>query len=318
MAVPIVRTGAEGIGGSLMPRDIAGFIFERAERASAVMQLTPREELPTTGKTIPVITGRPTASWVSEAGRKGVSDVTVGTKNMDPKKLAVIVPFSKEYLRDNRINLLGMLRPKIAEAFAMAFDAATLHGTSTPFTTFINQTTNQVTLGTATQATGGYHKDLVSVLSQTVGGANRGKAYRHTGWAFDTTTEPVLMTSYDSQGRPLLVESTTNTGSVSRLLGRQVSYFDNVGTAAVADDPATTTTNEAAPGVAGFGGDWTQARYGVAADITYDISREASIELAGGQVLHLWQDNLVALLAEAEYGFIVNDVQAFSRIRYNV
>lgn len=297
MAVPIVRTGAEGLGGDLMPRDIAGFIFERAERMSATMQLAPREELPTTGKTIPVVTGRPTASWTSEAGRKGVSDMTVGTKNMDPKKLAVIVPFSKEYLRDNRINLLGMLRPKIAEAFAMAFDAATLHGTSTPFTSYINETANEVILGTADQAGGGYHADLTSVIAQTVGGDNQGKGYRHNGWAFDTVAEPTLMSSYDANGRPLLVESATATGTVPRLVGRSVSYFDNV----------------AASQVLGFGGDWSQARYGVAADISYDITREASIEV-GGDVLHLWQDNLVALLAEAEYGFIVNDANGFSRV----
>lgn len=299
MAVPIVRTGAEGLGGSLMPRDVSGFIFERAERMSAVMQLVPKEELPTNGKTIPVVTGRPTAGWVSEGGRKPVSDMTIGTKNMDPKKLAVIVPFSKEYLRDNRINIMQMLRPKIAEAFAMAFDASTLHGTSTPFTSFINQTTNQVAFGTATQANGGLHADLVSAIGQTVGGGNQGKGYRHTGWAFDTVAEPTLLTSYDSTGRPLMVESATDGGSVQRLVGRSVRYFDNV----------------AASTILGFGGDWSQARYGVAEDITYDISREASILLADGTTrLDLWQNNLVALLAEAEYGFIANDVQAFSRI----
>lgn len=298
MAVPIVRAGDEALGGDLMPRDIAGFIFERTERMSAIMQLAPREELPTTGKTIPVVTGRPTASWTSEAGRKGVSDMTVGTKTMDPKKLTVIVPFSKEYLRDNRINLLGMLRPKIAEAFAMAFDAATLHGTSTPFTTFIGQTTNQIALGTATQADGGYHADLTGVIAQTVGGPNAGKGYRHNGWAFDTVAEPTLLSSYDANGRPLMVDSATSQGTVPNLVGRRVSYYDNV----------------AASSILGFGGDWAQARYGVASDITYSMSSEASIELADTSVLHLWQDNLVALLAEAEYGFIVNDVQAFSEI----
>ncbi len=296
MAVPIVRTGAQGLGGSLMPREVSGFIFERAERQSAVMQLVPRESLPTTGKTIPVVTGRPSAGWVSEGGRKPVSDMTVGVKIMDPKKLAVIVPFSKEYLRDDKIGLMRMLRPKIAEAFATAFDAAALHGASTPFTTYVNQTTNEVTLGTATE--GGYHADLTQVIAETVGGENRGKGYRHTGWAFDTVAEPTLLASYDGQGRPLLVETATNDGTIPRLIGRRVSYFDNVGDS----------------NVIGFGGDWSQARYGVAEDINYDISKEASIELADSTVLHLWQNNLVALLAEAEYGFIVNDPQAFTRI----
>lgn len=312
MAVPIVRSGPEGIGGELMPREISDFIFERAARASAVMQQAPSIPLTGRGKTIPVVTGRPTASWVDEGGRKPVSDATISTKQMDPKKIAVIVPFSKEYLRDNTINIMQMLRPQIAEAFAMAFDAAALYGTASPFTTYVNQTTNAVTLGTAT--TGGYHADLVGSISQIIGGANQGKGYRHNGWAFDSVAEPELLASYDGQGRPLLVESATNDGNVARLIGRRVSYYDNVGKPAVPDDPGTTGVDESEPEVLGFGGDWQQARYGVASDISYDISSQATIELADNTRLNLWQDNLVALLAEAEYGFIVNDPQAFSRV----
>lgn len=296
MAVPTVRAGSEGIGGELMPREISGFIFERAARASAVMQQVPQIPLAGRGRTIPVVTGRPTASWVDEAGRKPVSDATIATKIMDPKKIAVIVPFSKEYLRDNTINIMQMLRPQIAEAFAMAFDAATLHGTATPFTTFLNQTTNEVTLGSA--SAGGYHADLVGSISQVMSGENRGKGYRHNGWTFDSVAEPELLATYDTQGRPLLVDSTTDQGTVPNLIGRRVAYYDNV----------------AESNILGFGGDWQQARYGVSSNLTYDISTQASIELAEGQVLHLWQDNLVALLAEAEYGFIANNVQAFTRI----
>lgn len=181
----------------------------------------------------------------------------------------------------------------------MAFDAATLHGTSTPFPTYINQTTNAVTLGAATE--GGYHADLVGAIAQTVSGGNQGKGYRHNGWAFDTVAEPTLLASYDGQGRPLMVESTTTGGTVQNLVGRNVRYFDNV----------------AASAILGFGGDWSQARYGVAADLTYSLSREATIQLGDDTAptyLHLFQQNLVALLVEAEYGFIVNDVEAFSRI----
>ena len=121
MAVPIVKSG---VGTDLLPRDVADFIFERVAQTSAVQALVPEEPLTGAGKAIPVMTGRPVAGWVSEGGRKPVSDATMSTKVMDPKKLAVIVPFSKEYLRDSRINLMNYLRPQIAEAFAIAFDAA--------------------------------------------------------------------------------------------------------------------------------------------------------------------------------------------------
>lgn len=290
MAIPIVRSG---VGTDLLPRDVADFIFETVEQRSAVQALVPREPLSGNGKAIPVMTGRPTAGWVAEGGRKPVSDATMTLKNMDAKKLAVIVPFSKEYLRDSQINLMNYLRPKIAEAFAIAFDAACLHGTSTPFADYIAETTNTVELGTNNAASGGLYKDLVSGIALVNG---EGEGYRHNGFAFDLTYEADLLGAVAPDGRPLLVEGTQNSALVGRVAGRNVAYYEGI----------------AAGTVRGFGGDWRQARYGVASDIAYDISTEASIILADGTTtLHLWQNNLVALLAEAEYGFVINDVEAF-------
>jgi hypothetical protein len=56
-------------------------------------------------------------------------------KTMDPKKLAAIAVVSAEVVRANPGGYMDVLRPQIAEAFAVAFDAAALHGTSSPFST---------------------------------------------------------------------------------------------------------------------------------------------------------------------------------------
>lgn len=305
MAVPIVRPG---FGDQLMPREIADFIFEKMEQSSVVQQLAPQEPLAGEGKSIPVITGKPSAGWVSEGGRKPVSDMTVGSKVMDPKKLAVIVPFSKEYLRDSRVNLFDMLRPKIAEAFATAFDAAAIAGTSTPFANFLLQTTNTREIGTSTQAQGGIYGDLVNSLGQVVA---EGKSYRVNGWAADYTAETLLLGAIDGNGRPLF-NPDANVGIFGgTLLSRPVYYGENVGTPVVTGTPNT-------GGVQMIGGDWSQARYGIASDVAYSLSDQASIVLADGTTtLNLWQDNLVALLAEAEFGFVVNDVEAFVQVTNN-
>lgn len=305
MAIPIVRPG---FGDDLLPRAVADFIFEKTTEMSVTMQLAPEEPLAGSGKAIPVITGKPSAGWVSEGGRKPVSDMTVASKTMDPKKLAVIVPFSKEYLRDERVNLFGMLRPKIAEAFAAAFDAATMAGTSTPFANYLLQTTNSVEIGTATQANGGIYKDLVNAMGTVVA---EGKNYRVNGWAADYTAETLLLGATDTTGRPIF-NADANVGIFGgSLLSRPVYYGENVGTPVVTGTPNT-------GGVQMIGGDWSQARYGVASDIAYSLSDQASIVLADGTTtLNLWQDNLVALLAEAEFGFVVNDVEAFVQVTDN-
>lgn len=298
MAVPIVRPT---LGGDLMPREIVQDIFSKAERQSVIQQLAQNQPLATTGAVIPVITGTPSAGWVSEAGRKPVSDMTIGSKLLEPKKLAVIVPFSKEYLRDSSIDLLALLRPKIAEAFAVSFDAATIKGTSTPFTDYIYETTNAVEHGTnASGAAGGFHQDLIDAIGTV---ADEGDRYRVDTWVFDETFETVLLGSRDANGQSFFAPDPINDGGpAGRMLGRNVLY-----------------TNQAATGAAqenrGFGIDSSQVAWGVSSDIQYDISNQASIVLADGTtVLHLWQNNLVALLAETELAFVMNDVQAAVRI----
>jgi hypothetical protein len=59
-----------------------------------------------------------------------------------------------------------------------------------------------------------------------------------------------------------------------------------------------------------IGGDWTQCAYGVGMDISIRISNEASYY--DGTTWHsAFQENLVLLLVEAYYGFVVGNVNAF-------
>jgi hypothetical protein len=58
------------------------------------------------------------------------------------------------------------------------------------------------------------------------------------------------------------------------------------------------------------GGDWTQAAYGVGMDISLRISKEASY--FDGTTWHsAFQENLVLVLAEAYYGFVMGAKRAF-------
>jgi hypothetical protein len=62
--------------------------------------------------------------------------------------------------------------------------------------------------------------------------------------------------------------------------------------------------------VRAIGGDWSQAAYGVGMDISIKISTEANYY--DGSTWHsAFQENLVLLLAEAYYGFVVGNTNAF-------
>lgn len=61
------------------------------------------------------------------------------------------------------------------------------------------------------------------------------------------------------------------------------------------------------------GGDFSQCAYGVGMDITIKRSFEASYVDTDGTTHSAFQENLVLLLAEAYYGFVVGETEAFVR-----
>ena len=278
-----------------LSREQAQPIFERAARSSVVQSLAPEVPLGPSGTAIPVVTGRLSAGWVAEGAQKPASSGALSLKNMDPKKLATIAVVSAEVVRANPGNFMGILRNQVGDAFASAFDAAALHGTSTPFSTYVAQTTKSVEIGTTTQANGGIFGDINAGLSLLV---NDGK--RLSGFALDDRFEPLLNGAVDTSGRPIFIDTPVvdNAGPIrqGRLLGRSAYIGEGVYL-------ESTDTY-------GFGGDWSQAAWGVVGGISYKVSTEATVTI-NGSLVSLFENNLVAVLAEAEYGFLVNDTAAF-------
>ncbi len=64
-------------------------------------------------------------------------------------------------------------------------------------------------------------------------------------------------------------------------------------------------------GLRAIGGDWSQCAWGQGMDITMRVSSEASYTDAQGVTHSSFQENLVLLLVEAYYGFVVADPNAF-------
>ena len=276
-------------------RDQSAAIFEQAAKVSVVQQLATRVPLGINGESIPVVTGKVQAGWVAEGAQKPASKGSMALKTMDPKKIAAVAVVSAEVVRANPGGYMDLLRPQIAEAFAVAFDAAALYGTSSPFSTNLaTGSSTQEFTGTKPAFTAVYD-DLNAGLSTLV---NAGK--KLTGWAFDNRFEPVLNGSKDTSGRPLFVEApfTETNGPVrqGRLLGRQAFIGDGI------YDGASSTY--------GFAGDWSQVAWGAVGGISYKVSTEATVTI-NGVLTSLFENNLVAILAEAEYGFLVNDPASF-------
>ena len=119
--VPTNRTNIQ------LPNEVSTEILQKTQEGSMVMQLARQIALPGRGAQIPVITGDPTASWVSETGTKPVSNPTLDKKIMQAHKLAVIVPFSDEFRRDAAA-LYDALIARLPGALAKKFDETVFFG----------------------------------------------------------------------------------------------------------------------------------------------------------------------------------------------
>lgn len=232
-------------------------------------------------------------------------------KTIEPKKVAAIAVVSAEVVRANPGGYVDQIRPQMAEAFATAFDRAALRdegpdGTpgGGPFTTNVSSTSKNSELGTGATI----YSDIVSALSDLVGD---GKKLR--GFALDDRMEPLFLGALDKNDRPIFIDTPIDETTAAmfaanqaqparpgRLIGRDAVFADGVG----ADTPVSGTYD------LGYAGDWTQCAWGVVGGIRYKLSTEASVTI-NGALTSLFENNLVAILGEAEYGFLCNDPESF-------
>lgn len=294
---------------ALLPRILTGPIFEQSVEQSAVMQLAKPIPLAIDATTsIPVPLDIPTADWVGEAQSKPVSTGAVAVKTMTAKKIAVLIPVSMEVARTNAGGLWTQLQRDLPTAFARAFDHAAIHGKTMrgaagPFPDYLARTTKSVTLGTAAANEGGLWSDFVNGMELVVD-----DDYDLTGFAADHRLKPKMMNSVDVNGRPFFVDTLTpgtNTALAGSLLGEPLAYSRAISGKQRRQSTSVDT------GLRAIGGDWTQAAYGVGMDITVRISNEATYIDEEGAVHSAFQENLTLLLAEAFYGYVQGDDDAF-------
>lgn len=281
-------TTTSAFAGFIKPAQAQNY-FEKARYASSVMQLARQVPLGASGQEIIVPTGKATAGWVSEGQKKPTTETSIGVKGFTPHKIAAISVVSAEVVRANPGNYMTLLQDEIAQSFAEAFDAAALHGDG-PFAASVSDTTKSVSLST------GAYDGVVEALDVL---AKDGK--KLNGFAFDRVVEATFLGEKDGVDRPLFVdtplENTASAVTPGRIIGRSSFLGDGV----AKDD------------VVGFAGDWSQLVWGTVGGIKFDVSTQATVTL-DGSLVSLFENNLVAIRAEAEYGLLINDVEAFVSI----
>ncbi|SDJ74604.1 phage major capsid protein [Streptomyces indicus] len=302
----------------LLPPEITGPIFDRTTETSAVMRLADRVPLSMVAETaIPISLDVPVAGWVKEGGPKPTGTAGKGAKKIHGEKVAVLVPISQEVANNNAAGLYSQVQRDLPVALARAFDMAAIHGKTLlgspgPFDDFLTATPYTVQLGAAAQNKGGVWADLVNGMKLVVDGDDDpndpSEGYDVTGWVGDPRLRPELLLATDLNGRPIFVDTTTPGVDAVRsgtLLSEPLTYSRAISGKLVRQSGLRDS------GLRLIGGDFSQCAYGVGMDITLRISTEAGYVDADGIWHSAFQENLVLVLAEAYFGFVVGNPKAF-------
>ena len=271
-----------------LPVDVSNEIIQKTQEGSAVMQLARQIALPGRGAAINVITSDPEAAWVSETGSKPVSNPGLETKVMRAYKLAVIVPFSNEFRRDVAA-LYDALIQRLPKALGQKFDSTVFGVTAAPGSDFDS-------LGSCTAQ---------SLASDVYGGlvaADTDIALHGgilNGFVLSAQARGVLLGATDNDDRPLFINNVSE-GAIPMVLGAKTVL-------------SKAAFKSGSPAQIAFAGDWTQALYGVVEGVKIDYSSDATLDLGGGSVINLFQQNMFAVRAEIEVGFRA-DTSVFNKL----
>lgn len=281
--IPTNRTNID------IPTEISTLILQGAQEQSAVMQLATQIPLPGNGLTIPVITSDPEAEWVTETGAKPVKNPGISKKIMQAYKLAVIVPFSMEFRRDANA-LFNALVSRLPGALARKFDETVFHGDA-PGSNF------DVLASCTAQLISSDTYDALVAADQDIA-VHDGIL---NGWAVSPQARGILLGAKDYNQRPIFINNVADE-AIPRILGAPTYASKGAYKAG-------------SPAVVGFAGDWTKAMYGIVQGVTVDISEEATLVTGatGAAPINLWQQNMFAVRAEIEVGFVA-DTNCFNKL----
>lgn len=269
--------------------------FAEAEKVSIVQRFARKIPMGATGVKIPHWTGEVSAQWVGEGEMKPLTKGNLSKQTVAPHKIATIFTASAEVVRANPANYLSTMRTKVATAIGQAFDQAVLYGVDSPFDHYLAETTKTVSINDNLY-------DAVAVRGLRLL-ANDGKKWRAT--LLDDTVEPILNGSYDNNGRPLWIDSPFSQENPVNREGRIVGR------------PSILAETVASGNTLGFAGDFNQIVWGQVGGLSYSVSDQATLNFGTADspnLISLWQHNLVAVLVEAEFGLLINDVDAFYKL----
>ena len=281
-----------------IPAEQGTLVLREFMENSVIAQLATPETMDKPIKHFTYLADGPGAYWVDEAEVIKTSKATWLDAKMEAKKLAVIIPVSKEFLKFTVSDFFEQMKPAIAEAFYTKFDQAGLFGVDTPYASGVSVWENITASGNVLPmgSTENLYTDLNGVMALVEDGDNDPNGL--------TTTKKFrknLRGALGSNNLPIFNEP--QAGETASALGLPIGYANSKSWDYSKAELIT--------------GDWNYARYGILQDIEYSISEDAtltSIVGADGEPINLFERDLFALRATMHIGFMTLKEDAFGAL----
>lgn len=255
----------------LIPETISNEIINQVKQNSFCLANSKREPMTTVKKTIPVLASLPGPTWVSEGKKINVVKPTIVPVTLTAKKIGFILTASRETLNDTVLNTFMQLRPSIVDAFSIAIDKAiiagdTIDGTTTKvFPTTILETAAKQKVE---RTTGTIADDIADALTLV-----ENNNYNATNILAINSIKNELRKQKTTTGEYLY----TNT---NELFGVPMNYTNKF----------NSTT-----GYAVVGNFREYLLTGIYQSITYDVLREATLDLGDSKTINLAQEDLCGI-----------------------
>ena len=130
-----------------VPVEIAKEIMKNIIDQASILKVSKKIPMASDTMVIPKLVSTGTAGWVNEGEEISTTLPTFAYPELKAKKLAIIVPVTREKINDSVANVINEVKQAIADMFAASIDKACIFGVDSPFSTnlFSSIGSNKVT-----------------------------------------------------------------------------------------------------------------------------------------------------------------------------
>lgn len=268
-----------------VPTEIAKDVIKNIVTQSTAFSVCKHVPMTSDTKVLPILSDSGSAYWVEEGEKIGTSIHGWEYPSLEAKKLAVIIPVTKEKVDDTVISVMEEIKQGIADAFTRAIDGAIFFGTNSPFESNI---VGSVVEGSKITATDKIDIDISNAMSKV-----EANDLVVNGVVAPNSIKGTLRTLRDANGNMVVVPG----GATGQQIYNTPIYI-----------PTSKAWDSSKANV--IVGDFNKAIIGTRSEIKYEILDQATV---GG--INLAENDLLAIKCTMRFGFNVIDSKAFSIVK---